>query len=103
MLAHLGILVLATASISYTLTKTPVFDWLRDRLPDGLIFNLWICPYCMTHWVAALLVAVYPVYPLTGSLLDLPVVAFAVVTVSTYFIQAIMLLGYLNSRLKPKD
>ena len=86
-------LALACTSISYTLTKTPVFDWLRALLPEkGMVRELWQCPYCMSHWVAAALVALTQPYPITGTWVDLPLVAFAVGTLTALLVQAIVLI-----------
>jgi hypothetical protein len=50
-------------SLSYTITKERLFAPLRQRLggPETFFGYLFSCPYCISHWLAFLLV------PLTGS------------------------------------
>ncbi|HKJ66543.1 MAG TPA: DUF1360 domain-containing protein [bacterium] len=54
-------LSLVTASISFTVTETrllkPYREWMERR--SGWIGELFGCGYCLGHWVAFLLVAVY--------------------------------------------
>ncbi len=104
----LGWLALACASISFTLTKTPVFDWLRDWLRKRvrgkftlLLFELWECPYCMSHWVAfALLAALWP-YEFTSSLyVNFVICSFVVITLATFIFQAIILMKDLMDYLR---
>ena len=97
------LLAAATASISWTMTKTPMFDWVRDRLPDGMIYQLWVCPYCMSHWVAAFFVALYRPMPFTGVWVDLFTSMFAVIGLAVIFIQLINLASLLASKLKRED
>jgi hypothetical protein len=56
-------LSMACGAISMVLTKATVFnfahDWLEAKVPFlGKLFN---CPWCTSHWVAALLVSCYSV------------------------------------------
>lgn len=93
-------LAIATVSISYTLTKTPVFDFVRDRLhEDGMLFKLWSCPYCMSHWIAFGFTAAFRPEPLTGTWIDLFPVAFIMVTLSGLVIQTIVVMSKLASLL----
>ncbi len=86
-------LALACASVSYTLTKTPMFNWVRTRLPRKwlTVRHLWECPYCMAHWVAFGLVALVRPQPFTGTWVDYPVAAFIIVTLATYGFQLIIM------------
>lgn len=87
-------LALATASVSYTITKTPMFDWVRDLLPEtGPLAGLMRCPYCMAHWVAAFFVLIVHPMPFSGTPLDLLPGMFVVVTLATFAVQLIMLLA----------
>ena len=89
-------MALACASVSYTLTKTPMFLWVAKRFqhkPSGWMFQLWTCPYCMGHWVAFAMVAAVQPKPFAGGWVDLPLAAFAVVTLSMFFVQLIILMG----------
>lgn len=64
-----GLLGLAVATLSITLTRArifkPVRDWLQTK--DALAFKLASCPYCAAHWFS-LLVAPFVLTPLTGVL-----------------------------------
>jgi len=50
-----------TASISFTVTETKVFEPLREWMKKRSRFlgNLLSCGYCLGHWIAFALVAVY--------------------------------------------
>lgn len=50
-----------TASISFTISETKLFEPLRNFLSDKSVAlgNLFNCGYCFGHWVAFLLVAIY--------------------------------------------
>lgn len=50
---------LATAAISTTTSKSKMFAWMRSRT-SGAVAELVNCPYCTSHWVAALLVSAFP-------------------------------------------
>lgn len=96
-------LAVATASISFTITKTQTFNFIKDRLPDGILFELAMCPYCMSHYVAAFFVAIYRPMPLTGHWIDLLPSTFIIVTLSTFMVQAILLVARVLNVLKPYD
>jgi hypothetical protein len=54
------LLSVVTASISYTLAETKLFKPLREwALKKGRWGELLSCGYCLGHWVAFALVAVY--------------------------------------------
>lgn len=84
---ELLILSLATAAISMTVAKAPVFESVRYWF-DGR--NEWLadlihCPYCLSHWVAFLAVIVYqPRFVSSGvEIIDWFVSAMAIVAVAT--------------------
>jgi len=89
----LGWLALATASVSFTITKTQMFDFVRDRLPEGKVSELMHCPYCMAHYVAMFFVALYDPTPFTGRWYDFIACVFIVVTLATLVIQVISLIA----------
>ena len=96
-------LAVATASISFTITKTQTFDFIRYRVPDGIFYELINCPYCMSHYVAMFFVAIYHPMPLTGHWIDLLASVFIIVTLSTFMVQAILLVARVLNVLKPYD
>jgi hypothetical protein len=50
-----------TASISFTVTETKLFKPLREWIKEKSTFfgELFSCGYCLGHWIAFALVAVY--------------------------------------------
>lgn len=81
---------LATAAICWTISKGEIFEPLRRYLLERSLwwYGLFSCPYCLSHYVAALfsvvLVGYKPVY--TGVvLIDWTIAVFATVTLSTAF------------------
>ncbi len=80
-------LALATSAISVTITRSGVFAKQRSWLLEK---NLWLgrlvsCPYCLSHWVSAVLVGMYQ--PVVVSLwigVDLLVSVFIVVALSAF-------------------
>jgi hypothetical protein len=50
-----------TASISFTLSERKIFlhfrDWIKKR--NSFLGELFCCGYCLGHWVAFSLVAIY--------------------------------------------
>ena len=54
-------LSIVTASISFTVTETKLFapfrEWLRPK--SSLIGDLFSCGYCLGHWIAFGLTAIY--------------------------------------------
>ena len=94
-------LAVATASLSYTITKTTMFDWLRDMLePENPLWKLLSCPYCMSHWIGALFVLVYLPEPFGLDLVDLIPSLFIIVTISAFLIQALTIFGRIASYLR---
>ena len=89
-------LSIANAFISYTVARSVLFQGFRDYLfnradpsPKGRVMNFFSelvsCPYCFSHWVAFVMVAIWqPKFTNCGlALLDLGVSAFAMVGVSS--------------------
>lgn len=99
----LGWLSVATASVSFTITKTQMFDFIRDRLPDSILRDLMNCPYCMAHYVAAFFISMYTPKPFSGQWYDLIACVFIVVTFATLIIQVISLLARILNVLVPYD
>lgn len=54
-------LSLVTASISFTVTETKLFEPLRNwfKKKSPLLGKLFSCGYCFGHWIAFGLVAIY--------------------------------------------
>lgn len=79
------LLALACASISLTITRTPLFGsargWARER--SVWLGKLVTCPYCTSHWVAFVLVlATTPVPHGVAESAERIVFLFAVVTLA---------------------
>ena len=60
-LQQIAVLALATSAVSVTITRGSIFNkqrsWLLGKyLPLGKLVS---CPYCLSHWVSAMFVAVY--------------------------------------------
>ena len=55
------LLSVVTACISFTVTETKSFapfrEWLKEK--SSLLGELFSCGYCLGHWIAFILVAVY--------------------------------------------
>lgn len=84
-LYQVAVLALATAAISLTITKGRIFtsarEWIAGR--NKWLGELMSCPYCTSHWVAIVLVAIYrPVIIQQWFLIDLLVSVFAMVAMS---------------------
>lgn len=111
MLSYVGFFVtmaFATASLSWTLTKTSLFDWFRDRLPtEGMIAELASCPYCVSHYIAVVIVALYKPMPFTGVWIDLVPSVFALIGMSYLLILtfslALQIIMKLRFGMMPKD
>ena len=85
--AEVLVLSLVASTTSVTLAKARVFRGLREVVGrcGGWLGDLVRCPYCMSHWIALLLVAVYRPRLTQCSLpiLDYLVSVFAIVAVAT--------------------
>lgn len=83
------VLSLATASMSFTLARSKIFEKFRrwvSRKSNGLGY-LVNCPYCVSHWIAAYLVLDYGPRPLEfWRPLDLVISIFTVIALSAMFI-----------------
>jgi hypothetical protein len=55
------LLSVATASISFTVAETQLFEPLREWIKGKSSFfgELFLCGYCLGHWIAFVLVAIY--------------------------------------------
>ena len=79
---EIALLALAVASTSVTASKSYALEWLRDRisklgrLPEKLIH----CPYCLSHWFAAVGTALM----YRGPILSFLVTVMAVVTLASF-------------------
>ena len=90
------VMALAIGTVSMTITKANVFEWLRDWLDkkNDFLADLFSCPYCMSHWVALVLMFVYqPLVLDTGNKWpDLAVSWFALVALGSLAAGAILLI-----------
>jgi hypothetical protein len=81
------ILVLPTAAISVTITRASVFEPLRVWVGQNSkwLGKLISCPYCLSHWVSFLMVAIYQPVVIQSSLrlVDLLSSAFAIVALTS--------------------
>lgn len=79
------VLVLATSAISLTITKGSIFENLREQVIERSQWfgKLVSCPYCTSHWVSFILVAIYqPRLVSSWWPFDLLVSAFAIVALA---------------------
>lgn len=59
---NLALISLATLSISYTIGRGAVFERFRIYLLDKgffFLYELFSCPYCISHWIAFILTVIY--------------------------------------------
>ena len=60
MMKEVLLLSLVTASISFTISEAKLFkplrEWVQKKLPLGELLS---CGYCLGHWVAFALTAIY--------------------------------------------
>lgn len=92
------ILCLANASVSFTVARSEVFrparDWFFNRSTNKVfefISDLIHCPYCLSHWVAFLMVLIWQ-QKFTNTfvpVIDFAVTIFAIVGLSAIVIKAI--------------
>jgi hypothetical protein len=79
-LVELGV---ACGAISLVVAKGKIFatfhDWLAPKFP--ILEELLSCPWCVSHWVAALLVLAYH-QTLRGGFIDYIVQVFVIVAIS---------------------
>lgn len=99
MLTELGILGLATASISTTIARSKVTakprEWLLVNSP--VLGKLVGCPYCLSHWVALGLVGVTDLrLTNVNEVVDIFVSTFAVVAVAALIMGAMLQLLLMN-------
>jgi len=87
------LLGICCGTISYTLTKGSIFQFLREWV---IMKNLWLrkpvtCPYCMSHWVAffAMLIFHPRMIGSSSSLADYVATGFALTGLSALFTASI--------------
>lgn len=95
------IVSLATVAIAYTISRTHIFEYLRWWIEDKAQQSnseFWVhldtfikCPYCVSHWIALILVLVFNLQVIDSGdawyqdVVDYVVTAFAVVGLATIF------------------
>jgi len=88
------VMALAIGTVSMTITKANVFEWLRSWLEDrnDFLADLFSCPYCMSHWIALGVMFMYqPLLIDTGSRWpDLMISWFALVALGSLAAGAIL-------------
>jgi hypothetical protein len=87
---QLIIISLAIASISWTISKSDIFNSLRIFICKHSVFwgKLLSCPYCVSHWVAFIFMI-----HLCGFNFDFIIMSFASITLSTIWV------GFINRAL----
>ena len=79
---------LATASISFTISSSSFFDFVRDYFLLSYnsysikIGELLSCYYCLSHWVSLLLILLFGI---NISIIEVIVKVFVVVSIATIF------------------
>ena len=58
-LYHVFLLSIAVAGISLFLTKSTLLNGMHDWLNGTYVGKLLDCPWCTSHWVAAIFMAIY--------------------------------------------
>jgi len=76
------IISLATAAISYTVTKSNIFLPIRKK-KNWYILQ---CPYCLSHWVSFIFVIFSGLKLFDNLFFDIIIFTFAVITLSSIFI-----------------
>lgn len=83
------VLALVVSGTSYTITMADVFEPFRKFIGarNAWLGKLFSCFYCLSHWVAFLLVAIYRPQIIPGDylILNLAVSAFFIVQLALYF------------------
>src|SRR5690606_8219476 len=78
---------LVVASVSFTITVTSIFKWLRELVSSihPKLEELIHCPYCLSHYIAAFVIWFTDFYyPLTNSLLvNFLLTLFAIVAIAS--------------------
>jgi len=99
------LMALAVASICFTISKSELFNPIRIFIfkynKGKLFYKLIHCPYCLSHWVAALFSFLYIFIfkdTIFGNIyFDFIVLTFSLVTVSS------VMIGKINSSLEFMD
>jgi len=82
------LLSLAVSGISFTITTTAMFTWLRELLSPihHKLEELVHCPWCLSHWVTFVILIWAPLYRFTGiPFVDFFLTAFSIVGISGTF------------------
>ena len=82
------ILALAVSAASMTITKASICKSFREWIGDisDFLGELFSCPYCTSHWLAIIGASIFqPLVTDTWIVFDILLVAFAVVTLASYF------------------
>ena len=55
------LLSIVTASIAFTISESYIFSGIREyiKLKNNVLGHLFSCGYCLSHWIALLLVLIY--------------------------------------------
>jgi hypothetical protein len=74
--------------ITLTLTRSKAFEWLRiyiEKKRWRFFHALFSCPYCMSHWVTPLVMAVFPGRPGGIEVLGLCAIGFGIPPMATFW------------------
>src|SRR3954471_4290920 len=66
-IGQLLIVSLVVMGLSHTIARERLFEWLRLRLggKETRLGYLVSCPYCVSHWIALILVPITGTYPVS--------------------------------------
>lgn len=82
------VLSMAVAAVSVTLTKSGIFEKPRSWIDakNAFLGDLVHCPYCTSHWLSFLTVALYqPTFVSSGYVVaDYAISAFAMIMLASY-------------------
>lgn len=61
-LVNILYITLAIASVSFTVTRTGIFEWLRELVSPihPKVEQLFHCPYCLGHWITFVVLLIVP-------------------------------------------
>lgn len=80
------ILSLVVSTVSVTITKMKIFTWLRKlaKKVHSKVGELFLCPYCLSHWVTLFFVLIYRPRIIVADffLLDYIVTGFLIVAIA---------------------
>ncbi len=91
-LSNIFIIACCLSAISFTITFTSIFKWLRELLSKihPKIEELIHCPWCLSHWILIISsIFIYDkvnILPITFiSIIDYIIVCFAIICISGIF------------------